>query len=111
MGGEEFLLILTHTTEENAKVVIERIRRALEATKFDFDGASLTVTASFGLQGFEGTQPADFNQLVIQADAALYAAKRAGRNRIEIAAPPLASGTPPRPSANEKREARGRSTN
>ena len=86
IGGEEFLLILTHTTQENASVVIERIRAALEATKFDFDSGSLAVTASFGLAGFEGTQPADFNQLVIQADAALYAAKRTGRNRIETAA-------------------------
>ena len=48
IGGEEFLFILTHTTKENANVVIERIRAALEATKFDFAGGSLTVTASFG---------------------------------------------------------------
>jgi two-component system cell cycle response regulator len=86
VGGEEFLFILTHTTQENARVVIERIRAELEATKFDFDGGSLTVTASFGLAGFEGTQAPDFNRLVSQADAALYAAKRTGRNRIEIAA-------------------------
>jgi len=86
MGGEEFLFILTHTTQENAKVVIERIRAELEAAKFDFDGGSLTVTASFGLAGFEGTQAPDFNRLVSQADAALYTAKRTGRNRIEIAA-------------------------
>jgi len=86
IGGEEFLFILTHTTKENANVVIERIRAALEATKFDFAGGSLTVTASFGVAGFEGTQAADFNRLVSQADAALYLAKRTGRNRIEIAA-------------------------
>jgi two-component system, cell cycle response regulator len=89
MGGEEFLFILTHTTQENARIVIERIRAELEATKFDFDGGSLTVTASFGLAGFEGTQTADFNRLVAQADVALYAAKRTGRNRIEIAAIPV----------------------
>jgi two-component system cell cycle response regulator len=86
IGGEEFLFILTHTTLENARVVVERIRAGLEATKFDFDGSNLTVTASFGLAGFEGTQAPDFNRLVSQADAALYAAKRSGRNRIEIAA-------------------------
>jgi two-component system, cell cycle response regulator len=90
IGGEEFLFILTHTTQENAMVVIERVRRELEATKFDFAGGSLTVTASFGLAGLEATEPAEFNQLVIQADVALYAAKRTGRNRIEIAAPPIA---------------------
>ena len=86
IGGEEFLFVLTHTTQENARVVIERIRTELEATKFDFNGGSLTVTASFGLAGFEGTQAPDFNCLVSQADAALYAAKRTGRNRVEIAA-------------------------
>jgi diguanylate cyclase (GGDEF)-like protein len=85
IGGEEFLFILTHTTPENARVVIERIRAELEATEFDFDGSSLTVTASFGVAGFEGTQAPDFNRLVSQADAALYTAKRTGRNRIEIA--------------------------
>jgi len=86
IGGEEFLFILTHTTQENARVVIERIRAELEATQFDFNGGGLTVTASFGLAGFEGTQTPDFNRLVSQADAALYTAKRTGRNRIEIAA-------------------------
>ena len=85
IGGEEFLFILTHTTQENARVVIERIRAELEAAKFDFDGSTLTVTASFGLAGFEGARAPDFNRLVSQADAALYAAKRTGRNRIEIA--------------------------
>jgi len=86
IGGEEFLFILTHTTQENARVVIERIRAQLEAAKFDFDANSLTVTASFGVAGFEGTQAPDFNRLVSRADAALYGAKRTGRNRIEIAA-------------------------
>ena len=67
-------------------MVVERMRAELEAAEFDFDGGSLTVTASFGLAGFEGTQAPDFNRLVSQADAALYAAKRTGRNRIEILA-------------------------
>ncbi len=88
IGGEEFLFVLTHTTQENAVMVVERMRAELEAAEFDFDGSSLTVTASFGLAGFEGTQAPDFNRLVSQADAALYAAKRTGRNRIEIAAAP-----------------------
>ena len=84
VGGEEFLLTLSHTTEENAKVVIDRIRAGLEKTKFNFDGNDLTVTASFGVSGFEGTSAPDFNRLISQADAALYSAKRLGRNRIEF---------------------------
>jgi diguanylate cyclase (GGDEF)-like protein len=86
IGGEEFLFILTHTTQENACVVIERIRAELQATEFNFGGSRITVTASFGLAGFAGTRAPDFDRLVSQADAALYTAKRAGRNRIEIAA-------------------------
>jgi diguanylate cyclase (GGDEF)-like protein len=90
IGGEEFLFVLTHTSQDNAKIVIERIRAELQATKFDFDGTSLAVTASFGLASFDPSQHADFNRLVTQADVALYAAKRAGRNRLEITATSIA---------------------
>jgi diguanylate cyclase (GGDEF)-like protein len=90
VGGEEFLFVLTHTTQANGRLVIERIRQELEATKFDFDGTDLKITASFGIASFEGTQAADFSRLVSQADTALYAAKRAGRNRLEIAMIPPA---------------------
>jgi two-component system cell cycle response regulator len=84
IGGEEFLLSLTHTTGENAKLVIERIRAELEASKFSFDGNSLTVTASFGVACFNATKARDLNQIVSHADTALYKAKRLGRNRIEF---------------------------
>ncbi|HWZ96136.1 MAG TPA: diguanylate cyclase [Candidatus Dormibacteraeota bacterium] len=84
IGGEEFLIVLTHTSEENAKLVIDRVRAAFEATQFNFDGNSLKVTASFGLAGFAGTRAPDFSRLVAQADAALYLAKRQGRNRLEL---------------------------
>jgi diguanylate cyclase (GGDEF)-like protein len=86
LGGEEFLLALTHATNSDAWIVIERIRRELEATEFVFRGRSLKVTASFGVAGFAGRQAPDFNDLVTQADDALYTAKRLGRNRIEMAA-------------------------
>lgn len=85
VGGEEFLLALTHASEANAKTAIDRVRTELEATRFDFDGIDLNVTASFGVAGFIGTKAPDFSRLVAQADAALYSAKRAGRNRVELA--------------------------
>jgi two-component system, cell cycle response regulator len=84
IGGEEFLFVLTHATKEHAKRVIECIRAELEATKFNFNGNRLTVTASFGLVGFAGTRAPDFNRLVAQADLALYSAKRLRRNRVEV---------------------------
>jgi two-component system cell cycle response regulator len=88
IGGEEFLFVLTHATEEDAKRVIECVRAELEATEFNFNGNSLTVTASFGLAGFMGTKAPDFNRLVAQADLALYSAKRLGRNRVEVGEDP-----------------------
>src|SRR5882757_2163593 len=87
IGGEEFLFVLTHATEEDAKRVVECVRAELEAAKFNFNGKSLTVTASFGLAAFPGTQAPDFNRLVAQADLALYSAKHLGRNRVEVKEP------------------------
>jgi two-component system cell cycle response regulator len=87
LGGEEFLFVLTHATKEDSKRVIECVRAELEVMKFNFNGNSLTVTASFGLAGFAGTKAPDFNRLVAQADSALYSAKRLGRNRVEVADP------------------------
>jgi len=85
-GGEEFLLVLTHATRENALAVIERIRSELEGTPFTFGKCTIRVTASFGLAGFEGHQkPSLFSKLQTLADEALYAAKRGGRNRVELA--------------------------
>jgi two-component system cell cycle response regulator len=85
VGGEEFLFVMTHATMEDAKTVIECVRAELEAKKFNFNGNSLTVTVSFGLAGFAGTRAPEFNQLVAQADLALYSAKHLGRNRVEVA--------------------------
>jgi diguanylate cyclase (GGDEF)-like protein len=85
-GGEEFLVVLTHAPRKDALAVIERIRRELEITPFTFAGCTINVTASFGLAGFEGHEkPSVFSKLQALADAALYAAKRGGRNRTELA--------------------------
>lgn len=90
LGGEEFLLVLTHTDKQNALKVIDRIRLELSSTPLTFGGCTVGVTASFGLAGFEGSQKASaFGPLRQLADAALYAAKRAGRNRIEFTPAPV----------------------
>ena len=87
LGGEEFLMVLTYAAKDEALAVIERIRRELDKTAFTFGGCTIRVTASFGLAGFEGHQkPSIFSKLQALADEALYAAKRAGRNRVELAA-------------------------
>jgi two-component system, cell cycle response regulator len=82
LGGEEFLLIITHGDKEDAKTAVERIRKQFESTKFTFGNSTTSVTASFGIAGFCGGKPLALNTLVSRADAALYTAKRNGRNKL-----------------------------
>jgi two-component system cell cycle response regulator len=85
IGGEEFLLVLTHAEKEQVRIAISRVREQIEAHKFEFGTRTLNVTASFGVSGWQGVRAPDFELLVNEADSALYAAKRNGRNRIEFA--------------------------
>jgi diguanylate cyclase (GGDEF)-like protein len=86
-GGEEFMMIVTHTTVKDVEKLMERIRAEFETTSLNFGGCNILATASFGIAGFErGQAKFGFNDLVSRADAALYSAKRAGRNRVEIVA-------------------------
>jgi len=86
MGGEEFLVVITHVEEkENVTIAIERIREQFETHKCTVAGHTFGTTASFGIAGFRGTGSPGFSELVTRADAALYSAKHKGRNRIEFA--------------------------
>jgi diguanylate cyclase (GGDEF)-like protein len=84
IGGEEFLQVLTHADEASVALVLERIRSHFGAEKFLVGGGEFVVTASFGVAGFCGGKAPEFCELVTRADAALYRAKRRGRNYIEI---------------------------
>src|SRR6185437_6979739 len=84
VGGEEFLLILSHGEKNNIEIAIDRIRELLEQQEFHFSTNSVRVTASFGIAEFTTAHSADFTKLVAEADAALYLAKEKGRNRIEF---------------------------
>jgi two-component system, cell cycle response regulator len=85
IGGEEFVMVLTHLEEANVHIVVERIRHQLAGAEFAFGARPFAVTASFGISGFQGGEGPTFHQLLKEADAALYVAKRAGRNRLEFA--------------------------
>jgi two-component system, cell cycle response regulator len=88
-GGEEFLLILPGTDAEGATQLAERIRTRLEETTLlTPEGIPIRATASFGVAAAEDEVSAE--RLVAAADAALYAAKRAGKNRVEEAGEPVA---------------------
>jgi two-component system cell cycle response regulator len=84
LGGEEFLVMMTHSDRGGTKTAVERMRKQFENTTFTFGNSTVSATASFGIAGFRGTKPPDWNALVECADTALYAAKRKGRNRIEF---------------------------
>lgn len=79
-GGEEFALILPHVDLATGRVLLERLRMAVESMRVDVgQGALVSVTISIGIAAFHtGITP---GQLVAQADAALYQSKHAGRNR------------------------------
>ena len=86
LGGEEFVLILTHADRQQAGIAIERLRERVEKEQFKVQGRVVSVTASFGVAGFRGNQAPQFSVLLSRADAALYEAKGKGRNRVEFEA-------------------------
>ena len=90
-GGEELAVVLPQTDAHGAAQVAERIREAIEERRIPSlsGGSPLTVTASFGVAEIPGSA-ADKATLIAAADAALYRAKRAGKNRVERADPVVA---------------------
>jgi two-component system cell cycle response regulator len=85
LGGEEFVIALTHIDDAGVKIAVERIRNQFESETFKFGGTSLRVTASFGIAGSQNKTTSNLEQLLRDADAVLYRAKENGRNRIECA--------------------------
>jgi len=85
-GGEELAVVLSQTDAEGAVLLAERMREAIEALQVPRigGGGSLSVTASFGVASVPDTA-ADRDTLIAAADAALYRAKRTGKNRVERA--------------------------
>jgi diguanylate cyclase (GGDEF)-like protein len=81
-GGEEFVAVLRTTDVAAARVVAERIRRAIEATMVRLPTVSIAITVSAGCASLVQTRAASPRALLEAADAGLYAAKRAGRNRV-----------------------------
>jgi diguanylate cyclase (GGDEF)-like protein len=89
-GGEEFCLVLPGTDAVGGAMVAERARTALEGRPILLpDGVELTVTASFGVASFPDDTAG--RTLVEAADAALYRAKRTGKNRVVRAAQVIGS--------------------
>ncbi|MBD8871731.1 GGDEF domain-containing protein [Rhodanobacter sp. DHB23] len=81
LGGEEFGILLTDCSREQGMAIAERMRATIEATAVELDGVVVTVSTSIGL-AFTDVAGHDLRRLCSEADAALYGAKRGGRNRV-----------------------------
>jgi two-component system chemotaxis response regulator CheY len=82
-GGEEFLVVLPGATIEEACQVAERLREEIASAKIQLPGGgTLSVHASFGVSSSSPSDELTLDNLILQADEALYCAKRDGRNRV-----------------------------
>lgn len=88
-GGEEFAIILPETSEDEALLVAEKLRAAIENATFTEQNNEYHVTASFGLASTSPGKVDNFNKnnFINQSDLALYEAKKEGRNRVAAYAP------------------------
>jgi diguanylate cyclase (GGDEF)-like protein len=84
-GGDEFVIVLSHTNKKNSLLVAKRIRKAINDTVFlKSEGLKINITASYGIASI----PEDAEnkvELIKLADQAMYAVKASGRDNIKLA--------------------------
>lgn len=90
-GGEEFVVLLDNIDAENALHAGERLRSSVERHPYRLGESELPLTVSIGIAAREACDD-HFDQLLSRADAALYQAKAAGRNRVVLASSPNPGG-------------------
>jgi diguanylate cyclase (GGDEF)-like protein len=83
LGGDEFILVVTHVTAAHITSLAERLGCTFTIEEFTFKGENVQMTGSFGVGGFEVPDRPEFRELLARADAALYEAKKDGRVRIK----------------------------
>jgi diguanylate cyclase (GGDEF)-like protein len=82
-GGEEFVIVMPDTRLELAAEIAEHLRRTLEETNFEFEGQTISLTASFGVS--TSTTPTEQPEMLLaRADELLYQSKHDGRNRVTV---------------------------
>ena len=84
-GGEEFCVLLPSLDADAALALAERIRKRVEACLFQSEKGVFNVTVSIGIAMYDAAKHDSFEALVADADAAMYAAKNAGRNTVALA--------------------------
>lgn len=87
LGGEEFAIVMAGRSVTELRLIAERIHQAVGGTEVNLpNGLSIRVTTSIGLVVADAPEPLCIDQLLLAADAALYQAKRAGRDRVLFSA-------------------------
>jgi two-component system, cell cycle response regulator len=89
LGGDEFVLVITHVQSEHIEETVNRFREEFAALSVALPGKTVKVTASFGVAGKVDKELCEFGGLLSRADQMLYESKRAGRNLVRVAYPPL----------------------
>jgi len=84
-GGEEFCVLLPETESEGARIIAERIRRAVRSLSLEHEGRPLVSTASLGVATAGSAASPSLSALLQRADEALYRAKAAGKDRVVVA--------------------------
>jgi diguanylate cyclase (GGDEF)-like protein len=89
-GGEEFALVLTNSSAEQAKIIAEQVRKKIMETTIKYEkSGSTNITASLGVASMvPGHGQANPDALILEADQAMYRAKRSGRNRVVVSGQP-----------------------
>jgi diguanylate cyclase (GGDEF)-like protein len=100
IGGEEFLILLPHTTLASAELHVEMLCKALREKRHMLFVTQVQVTASWGITNTRGCTDTSAHELFRQADFALYRAKNSGRDRVCTFSPDDQVGEY-RPSASE----------
>jgi len=80
-GGDEFVILMTHTSTEQAQIAAERIRSAIHNTSLEVNGNHISTTISVGIASFPESVD-DAADVLDKADIALYKSKHGGRDRV-----------------------------
>jgi diguanylate cyclase (GGDEF)-like protein len=104
LGGEEFAIVVRGADVAAGRRLAERLRVAIAALQVHHDGAAISITATFGVTQIRSID-VDLDHAIIRADAAMYAAKRLGRDRVETDPGPmttLSMSLPRAPAGTER---------